>query len=185
MAGYVAAYGRCCAVETGGKPMDSPRRITNSGPTAGLPSKGCTVWNTALANMFSLNTETTDWRAGCGKSACPVRREGWSSNLHPYPYFIERWAQPSIVSFCFSAARHFHNERNERYQLKTRLTHRVVQAPRRRKTKRRGTVGGHWRKPLNPSAPAYSTLRGLKACPPSLRHCLQARDRRSENTPPE
>jgi hypothetical protein len=28
----------------------------------------------------------TNWRAGCGKTACPVRREGWSSNLHPYPY---------------------------------------------------------------------------------------------------
>src|SRR2546429_6863994 len=100
MAGYVAAYGRCCAVETGGKPMDSPRRITNSGPTAGLPSKGCTVWNTALANMFSLNTETTDWRAGCGKSACPVRREGWSSNLHPYPYFIAK-RPPTHAFFLF------------------------------------------------------------------------------------
>src|SRR5438094_9567448 len=56
------------------------------GPTAGLPNKGCTVWNMALANMRSLPQETTDRKAGCGKSARPVWREGWSSNLHPYPY---------------------------------------------------------------------------------------------------
>src|SRR5438094_9929120 len=55
---------------------------------AGLASKGCTVWNMALANMHSLPQETTDRKAGCGKSARPVWREGWSSNLHPYPYFI-------------------------------------------------------------------------------------------------
>ena len=29
--------------------------------------------------------KTTDWRAGCGKSACPVRREGRAQAL-PYPY---------------------------------------------------------------------------------------------------
>src|SRR6516165_5111048 len=29
----------------------------------------------------------TNWRAGCGKSACPVRREGWHNPMrHPYPY---------------------------------------------------------------------------------------------------
>src|SRR6266508_1990357 len=30
--------------------------------------------------------ELTDWRAGCGKSARPVRREGWRTTRHPYPY---------------------------------------------------------------------------------------------------
>jgi len=29
--------------------------------------------------------ETTDWRAGCGKSASPVRREG-AAKAAPYPY---------------------------------------------------------------------------------------------------
>jgi hypothetical protein len=26
-----------------------------------------------------------DWRAGCGKSACPVLREGWGSNAPSLP----------------------------------------------------------------------------------------------------
>jgi hypothetical protein len=54
----------------------------------GLRSKGYTVWSMALANISSL-TETTNWRAGCGKSASPVRREGWRSNRHPYLYSVE------------------------------------------------------------------------------------------------
>jgi len=33
-----------------------------------------------------LDTELTDWRAGCGKSARPVRREGRGSIPRPYPY---------------------------------------------------------------------------------------------------
>ena len=30
--------------------------------------------------------EPTDWRAGCEKIACPVRREGERSIRSPYPY---------------------------------------------------------------------------------------------------
>src|SRR5436190_13132347 len=78
-------------------------RLEPSEPTTKLANKGCTVWNMALANMHSLPQETTDRKAGCGKSARPVWREGWSSNLHPYPYFIDQTAHD--VSFCFSAAR--------------------------------------------------------------------------------
>jgi hypothetical protein len=37
---------------------------------------------------------TTNWRAGCKKFACPVRREG-RSFLRPYPYPIR--ARPQIV----------------------------------------------------------------------------------------
>src|SRR5437016_14382132 len=97
MVGYVAAYGRCCAAEKGDRHMDSPKRITNNGPTVGLQSKGCSVWNMALANMFSLNTETTDWRAGCGKSACPVRREGWSFKSPSLPLFLRKIAAALVV----------------------------------------------------------------------------------------
>ena len=32
-----------------------------------------------------LAGKTTDWRAGCGKSASPVRREG-AAKAAPYPY---------------------------------------------------------------------------------------------------
>ena len=33
----------------------------------------------------TLDEETTDWRAVCGKTARTVRREGWAKT-HPYPY---------------------------------------------------------------------------------------------------
>src|SRR5712671_5209847 len=32
-----------------------------------------------------LNSEPTNWRAGCGKSASPVRREGRGQSLVPTP----------------------------------------------------------------------------------------------------
>jgi|SRR5712671_5528244 len=36
-----------------------------------------------------LAGKTTDWRAGCGRSARPVRREGGSKPIDaPYPYSI-------------------------------------------------------------------------------------------------
>jgi hypothetical protein len=53
--------------------------------------------------MRSLPQEATDQKAGCGKSARPVWREGWSSNLHPYPYFIERH-DPETFFLFFSGA---------------------------------------------------------------------------------
>ena len=38
---------------------------------------------------FSLDEETADWKAGCGKTACPVWREGRCRKWHrPYPYMI-------------------------------------------------------------------------------------------------
>jgi hypothetical protein len=32
--------------------------------------------------------KTTNWRAGCGRSACPVRREGGRVTAPPYPYHV-------------------------------------------------------------------------------------------------
>ena len=41
----------------------------------------------ALAHAKAANLQqTTDWRAGCGKTACPVRREGRGSTPRSYPY---------------------------------------------------------------------------------------------------
>lgn len=38
--------------------------------------------------------DTINWRAGCGKSASPVRREGVPKSIGPpYPYPCERIAQ--------------------------------------------------------------------------------------------
>ena len=40
-----------------------------------------------LGSVNPLGGKTTDWRAGCGRSACPVRREGGTGPLGPpYPY---------------------------------------------------------------------------------------------------
>ena len=38
-----------------------------------------------LGRQFPRVGKTTDWRAGCGKSASPVRREG-EARASPYPY---------------------------------------------------------------------------------------------------
>ena len=36
--------------------------------------------------------KTTDWRAGCGRSACPVRREG---EPHALPTPIQELSEPA------------------------------------------------------------------------------------------
>src|SRR5712692_9867348 len=42
-----------------------------------------------LWTVSPLAGKTTDWRAGCGRSARPVRREGVSKPIDaPYPYSI-------------------------------------------------------------------------------------------------
>ncbi len=46
-----------------------------------------------------LEGKTTDWRAGCGRSARPVRREGGRVTAPPYPYhgFVRIDAHPWMV----------------------------------------------------------------------------------------
>ena len=40
-----------------------------------------------LRPVSPLGGKTTNWRAGCGRSACPVRREGEPNSIgSPYPY---------------------------------------------------------------------------------------------------
>jgi hypothetical protein len=45
--------------------------------------------------------ELIDWRAGCGKSACPVLREGWGSNAPflPLPGRANRSDDPIVVGW--------------------------------------------------------------------------------------
>jgi RNA-directed DNA polymerase len=51
-----------------------------------LLSVGCSPWlRPILGHVNPLVGKTTDWRAGCGRSARPVRREGERSRS-PYPY---------------------------------------------------------------------------------------------------
>ena len=41
--------------------------------------------------------KTTNWRAGCGRSACPVRREGDSNSIgSPYPYRLKSAHRPPL-----------------------------------------------------------------------------------------
>jgi len=54
------------------------------------PDRGCIVWKRPMSRPVNpYEGETIDWRAGCGKSASPVRREGRPRPMRrPYPYPI-------------------------------------------------------------------------------------------------
>ena len=61
-----------------------------------MEAEGLCLFHAARADLLSLSqsqacrsvTKTTNWKAGCGKTACPVWREGWPSG-HPYPYLTD------------------------------------------------------------------------------------------------
>ena len=76
----------------GGKGGDA-ERIISAGPTPTLRSAGCSPWLQPMPPPVSpLAGKTTDWRAGCGRSACPVRREG--ERLYALPTPIAPWWGP-------------------------------------------------------------------------------------------
>src|ERR1017187_2387814 len=79
-----------CAVCCNGGGMAGAKgseRPIIAGPTNGLPTVGCCPWRQNTSGRAqSYHYETTDWRAGCGRSASPVRREGQGSIPCPYPY---------------------------------------------------------------------------------------------------
>jgi hypothetical protein len=48
-----------------------------------------------MRSASPLEGKTTDWRAGCGRSASPVRREGGSGTLIlSYPYWMQSGHNP-------------------------------------------------------------------------------------------
>src|SRR6516165_529745 len=61
-----------------------------AGPMPTLLRLGCIAWNKPMPRSVSpLAGKTTDWRAGCGRSARPIRREGASKPIDaPYPYHV-------------------------------------------------------------------------------------------------
>src|SRR5712671_1039347 len=78
-----------CANEVIGKGVPKQMGPTKrAGPTLTLPRSGCLACNKPMPRPVSpLAGNTTDWRAGCGRSARPVRREGGSKPIDaPYPY---------------------------------------------------------------------------------------------------
>ena len=70
-------------------------------PEAGLLSEGprqrergasCAAWmgqSSVCRVRVSPFRQTSDWKAGCPKRACPVWREGRGSNPRPYPYHLK------------------------------------------------------------------------------------------------
>ena len=53
-----------------------PRRDHQRWPNAYFAERGLFSLITAQLPPVSPDEETTNWRAGCGRSASPVRREG-------------------------------------------------------------------------------------------------------------
>src|ERR1017187_8893363 len=87
---WMATFEDDCVVCCNGGGMDGAKgseRPINAGLTNGLPTAGCCPWqqNTS-GRVKSEQYDTTDWRAGCGRSASPGRREGQGSIPCPYPY---------------------------------------------------------------------------------------------------
>src|ERR1022692_2468797 len=94
LARWMVTFEDGCAVCCNGGGMDGAKgseRPIIAGPTNGLPTVGCCPWRQNTSGRAqSYHYETTDWRAGCGRSASPVRREGQGSIPCPYPY-RPRW----------------------------------------------------------------------------------------------
>src|ERR1022692_2362507 len=83
LARWMVTFEDGCAVCCNGGGMDGAKgseRPIIAGPTNGLPTVGCCPWRQNTSGRAqSYNYETTDRRAGCGRSASPVRREGVKS----------------------------------------------------------------------------------------------------------
>ena len=61
--------------------------VTLCGGRGFSPILRCLLLGLGWTVITPLGGETTHWRAGCGRSACPVRREGGPNSIgSPYPY---------------------------------------------------------------------------------------------------
>jgi len=55
------------------------RTVGLAGPTPTFASMGCSHWSQPMLRIVNpLSGKTTNWRAGCGRTARPFRREGGS-----------------------------------------------------------------------------------------------------------
>jgi hypothetical protein len=86
-AGYAVDYAVFCANERAGKGVDV-EQIISDGRTVTFTNKGCTACSLPMFGFVNPSQgKTTNRRAGCGKTARPVRREGGSKPIDPsYPY---------------------------------------------------------------------------------------------------
>jgi hypothetical protein len=60
-------------------------RGIKGGQTPTLRTSGCSPWPQPERTRADLEGVITNWKAGCGKSARPVWREGWRANAIPTP----------------------------------------------------------------------------------------------------
>ena len=68
-----------------------------------------------------LAGKTTNWRAGCGRSACPVRREGDSNAIvSPYPY--QRRREPGATTPKARPALDSNGKNEEESEAMTKLS---------------------------------------------------------------
>src|SRR6266700_1796245 len=86
-AGCVAS----CGSGVAGKEVPRHMALTNhAGQMSTLPILVCSAWNRPMIWSISPRRgKTTDWRAGCERSASTVRREEGTKPIVPsYPYHV-------------------------------------------------------------------------------------------------
>src|SRR5207237_6117487 len=90
--GYEGVYARSCA-NAGEAEDEAAEETINSGTTVTLLNLDLSAWpSSELKNLpVSDQEQLANWRAGCGRSARPVRREGREqSRSYPLSLLI-RW----------------------------------------------------------------------------------------------
>jgi len=75
----------------------------------GLQRGGNSAWLLTPREEEPSQRETTDWKAGCGRTACPVWREGCGSTRIPTPICLcaNHRMIPAPMSRAFSADSNF------------------------------------------------------------------------------
>jgi hypothetical protein len=118
---------------------------------------------------LSQSIETTNWKAGCGRPACPVWREGWRAKRHPYPYVRLRRREDRAVEVRSCAVKKKHRavsnrncvaarrggeQRNENDQSVTQTAH----AGRRRELDSVGVDGRAYERKAKPVGAGVNPL---------------------------
>src|SRR5712671_1926856 len=88
---YAAGCVASCGSGVAGKGVPDHMVLTNHvGQMHTLPNLVCSAWNRPMTwSVSPLRGKTTDWRAGCGRSARTVRREEGTKPIVPsYPYHV-------------------------------------------------------------------------------------------------